>query len=227
MCHAPYLWHYCWGFSNELSYFQYYCKDMRCYVMWMSSCPDGAGWGGRDGWKGEAHCGRHGDNMNNKKQRKNDMYHPLQQPNMMFSCVQSHSMWHSSKLKKNITAYIHHKGENEAVLIAKGVEMITTPTITMPPVPPLIEDPNSMGQQLPMMVEKKAAMFMWEGQIKFFPRRQLALPIVMVQASALIWDQWSLTMMSKLKELSNYNALKTNKKPVEQLAKMRSIICEH
>ena len=84
------------------------------------------------------------------------------------------------KPKRNVTA------ENKAVLIVEGIEVMAMPTNTMPLMTLLIKDPNNMGQQLPMMIEGRVVMLIWEEQIKLIPRRQLALQMGMVQAYALI-----------------------------------------
>ena len=128
------------------------------------------------------------------------------------------------KSKKNITAYIHCKGKK----IAKGIETMITPTITMLPMSPLIEDTNNMRQQLPMIIKDRASALIWERKIELIQKRQLVLQMGTVHAYTLICSQCSLTTRSKLEKLSNYNALNANNNPVELLTEMRNILygCE-
>ena len=57
------------------------------------------------------------------------------------------------------------------------------------------------------------------------PRREAALRTGLVQAYALIWEQSSPTMRSKLEQLPGYDILNQNKNPVDLLTEERNIVC--
>ena len=82
-----------------------------------------------------------------------------------------------------------------------------------------------MGQDPPVMVENRREMMKWESQLKMIPKRAHALETGMQQAYAIIWDQCSVTMTSKLEELANYDQINLDKNPVTLLNEIRNIVC--
>ena len=55
------------------------------------------------------------------------------------------------------------------------METMVTPTIAEPPEPTMIEDPNNMGQDPPVMIENRREIIKWESQLKMMPKRELSL----------------------------------------------------
>ena len=74
------------------------------------------------------------------------------------------------KTKKEIIAYIRREGDKEAILIANGLEQGVIPTITVPPRPPRIENPDNMGAVPPDMIDNEAELLIWQGELKLIPR---------------------------------------------------------
>lgn len=134
------------------------------------------------------------------------------------------------KSKKHITAYIRREGDDEAVLVADGLEAMITPTIVRPPMPARIPDPNhvpdpaNVNAPVPM-IEDRGEMLIWEGEMKMIPRREAALKTGMVKAYATIWEQCSPVTRSKLEQLPGYDVLNRNKNPIDLLTECRNIVC--
>ena len=105
------------------------------------------------------------------------------------------------------------------------METMVTPTIAEPPEPTMIEDPNNMGQDPPAMIENRREVIKWESQLKMMPKRELSLETALQQAYAIVWDQCSITMKSKIEQLANYEDINNNKDPVAMLTEIRNITC--
>ena len=105
------------------------------------------------------------------------------------------------------------------------METMTTPTIIEPTQPALIEDQRNMGQNPPAMIENRSEMIKWEAKIKMIPKRELNLLNKLEQAYAIVWDQCSIAVRSKIEQLPNYNQINLKKEPMELLTKVRNIVC--
>ena len=91
---------------------------------------------------------------------------------------------------------------------------MTAPTIIEPTEPALIEDPRNMGQQPPAMIENRSEMLKWEAKMKMIPKRELNLKNELEQAYAIVWDQCSIAVRSKIEQLPNYNQINLLKDPI-------------
>ena len=119
----------------------------------MSSRPAAVGQrGGRGDGRRAGRGGRRANNNNINKKKGYISSTPAIQHDI-FDCGKPEHAALFVKSKKNVTAYIRRLGENEAVLVAEGIEIMIAPTIIQPAMPALIENPNNLGIVPPDMIE--------------------------------------------------------------------------
>ena len=81
--------------------------------------------------------------------------------NVIFDCGKPEHAASFEKSLKRVADYIRREGDKENILVADGLESFTMPIITVPPMPPRIEDPKNPG----VIIEDRGAMIMWEGEL--------------------------------------------------------------
>ena len=116
------------------------------------------------------------------------------------------------------------------------------PTITTPPMPTRIPDPENSPQFIPDpnnpggpqivnpahpggMMEDRAETIIWEGQLKSLTKRREKFAECLMTAFATYWDQCSLTVRGNLEQLHDWDIVKRNKGPVILREEIRNIAC--
>ena len=117
------------------------------------------------------------------------------------------------KSKKAVIAYIRQKGVSESELIASALEDMVIPTIPLPPRAPMIEDLDQLGQVPPVVIQDPDEVLLRSSEMKYIQQRRQNLLKGLKQNYAIIWDQCSLQMRSKLEQLDDYNAIDNAKDP--------------
>lgn len=143
--------------------------------------------------------------------------------NDVFDCGKPEHAAIFEKSLKQVADYIRREGDKESVLVlvADGLESFTMPTINVLPMPPRIEDPNNPG----VMIEDRGAMIMWEGELRHLPTQRNYLRNGLVQSYALLWNQCTPLMRSKLEQHPDFPTFNTAKNPIALITEMRNIVC--
>jgi hypothetical protein len=128
------------------------------------------------------------------------------------------------KNKKEIIAYIRREGDKEAVLISTALEQGVMPTITVPPRPPRIENPDNMGDVPPDMIDDEAEMLIWQGELKLIPSHRAHLQEGLVTTFSIIFDQCVPTLRKKLEQLDDWEAMFNAKDPIRLFAEITNIV---
>ena len=121
---------------------------------------------------------------------------------------------------KMVADYIHQDGDTESMLVARGIKTFTTTTINAPPMPPRIEDPDNTG----VMIEDHEAMIMWDGELCCFPTQRNDLRNGLVQGYALLCNQCTSLMRSKLKQHPDFPTFDGAKDRIALVTQMRNIV---
>ena len=129
------------------------------------------------------------------------------------------------KSKKTIITYIRRKGDNESELIASALEDMVVPTIPLPPRAPMIADPEQPDADPPVMIRDADEELLRASEMKYIPSRRQQLAKGLKQTYAIIWEQCSLPMRSKLEQIDDYTTMDTAKDPVSLLTEMKNIVC--
>ena len=129
------------------------------------------------------------------------------------------------KSRKTIIAYIRRKGDNESELIASTLEDMVVPTIPLPPRAPMIADPEQPDADPPIMIRDADEELLKASEMKYIPSRRQQLAKGLKQTYAIIWEQCSLPMRSKLEQIDDYTTMDTAKCPVSLLTEMKNIVC--
>ena len=74
-------------------------------------------------------------------------------------------------------------------------------------------------------MDDRGAVVMWEGELRGKPSRRNDLANGMVQAYALLWDQCSDVVKSKLEQLPAFQTFDDAKDPIRLLREIRNIVC--
>ena len=130
--------------------------------------------------------------------------------NDIFDCGKPEHAASFERSPKRVADYIRREGNKESVLVAEGIETFTTPTIQVPPMPAMIPDPNTPGA----MMEDRGSMIMWEGELRHLPTQRNDLKKGLVQSYAILWNQSTPTMRSKLEQHPDYPTFNANKDPI-------------
>ncbi len=141
--------------------------------------------------------------------------------NGIFDCGKPEHAAAFERSLKRVADYIRREGDKESVLVAEGIETFSTPTIPIPTMPGRIEDPINPG----VMIENRGAMIMWEGELRHLPTRRNDLRNGLVQSYAIIWNQCTPTMKSKLEQHPDYPNFNATKDPIALITEMRNIVC--
>jgi hypothetical protein len=177
----------------------------------------------REGGGGRGGRGGRGDRNDKQKQKK----YQSKTPAIKDFVIEYGKPEHAAQLvknKKEIIAYIRREGENEAVLIADGLEQGVTPTITVPARPARIENPDNMGDIPPDMIDDEAEMLIWAGELKLIPSRRANLQKGLVTAFSIILDQCVPTLKKKLEQLENWDQIFAAKDPIRLFEEITNIV---
>ena len=75
------------------------------------------------------------------------------------------------------------------------------------------------------MIDNKAGLYIWQGELKMITSRQVSLTQGLIQAFVITWDQCSKTMKGKLEQLPTFQQINTDKDPMRLLEEIRNIMC--
>ena len=139
----------------------------------------------------------------------------------MFDCIKPEHAAAFERSLKRVVDYIRREGDKESVLVAEGLESFTTPVIQVPPMPPRMPDPDNPGT----LIEDRGAMIMWEGELRHLPTQRNNLRNGLVQSYALLWNQCTPLMKSKLEQHPNFPVFDVAKDPIVLATEMRNIVC--
>ena len=187
----------------------------------------GRGGGGRGGGRRTGGRGGRGPNKSNNHVKK-IKGHTSSTEEIKFDVFETGKPEHAAlyeKSKKAVIAYIRRKGDSESELIASALEDMVIPTIPLPPRAPMIKDPDQLGQVPPVMIQDPDEVLLRSSEMKYIPQRRQNLSKGLKQNYAIIWDQCSLQMRSKLEQINDYNVMDTAKDPVRLLTEMKNIVC--
>ena len=182
----------------------------------------GRGDGGRGG-RGRGGRGGRGSGRHHKKNRYTSNTQELK--NDIFNCGDPEDVAEFEKSKKAIINYIRRNGGKECVIAAQSIEDGAVATIPKPTKPPKIPDPDQPNANPPVLIDDEAEVIMWHGELKLIPSRRLNLQQQMEQAYAIVWDQCTQTMKSKLEQLKAYENINASKDPNDLLAEIKNIVC--
>ena len=181
---------------------------------------------GRGGGRGRSRGGRGrsgGRGFSKKKKKHAPATTELSEA--IFDCGKPGDVALFEKSKKAIVNYLRMSTGKEAPLAAQAIEQMAPMDVPQPPMPPQIPDPNQPNANPPVMIDDVAGRIIWEGELKGLAGRRNNLADRLIQAYAIIWDQCSPTVKSKLEQLDNYDQVALNKDPVELLDEIKNIIC--
>ena len=181
----------------------------------------GGGRGGSRGGRGRS--GGRGRGFSKKKKKHAPATTELSEA--IFDCGKPGDVALFEKSKKAIVNYLRMSTGKEAPLAAQAIEQMAMIDVPQPPMPPQIPDPNQPNANPPVMIDDIAGRIIWEGELKGLAGRRNNLADRLIQAYAIIWDQCSPTVKSKLEQLDNYDQVALNKDPVELLDEIKNIIC--
>ena len=193
----------------------------------------GAGGAGRAGWTSHGGRGGGGNNYNRRVNKPKGHKGLPELGENVFECGKPEHAALYERSKKEIANWLRRKAsdKNEFVLVANAIDEMNPEVAIIPPQEPalvpdptFVEDPNDPNATAPM-VRDTLEFTLWSGEVKLIPGRRLALKTGLVSAYATIWEQCSVTMRAKLKQLPTYENMEQDKNPVTLLEEMRGIVC--
>ena len=184
--------------------------------------------GGRDGGRRRGgRAGRGSGRGGNKfiKKAKGHVSSTEEIKNDVFETGKPEHAAQNEKSKRTIIAYIRRKGDNESELIASALEDMIVPTIPLPPRAPMITDPDQPNANPPVMIRDADEELLRASEMKYIPSRRQQLAKGLKQTYAIILEQCSLEMRSKLEQIDDYVTMDTAKDPITLLTEMKNITC--
>jgi hypothetical protein len=110
-------------------------------------------------------------------------------------------------------------------MIATALKQGVAPTITVPPRPQRIENPDNMGQVPPDMIVNEAEMIIWAGELKLISSSSTNLTNDgLITVFSIILDQYVPTPCKKLEQLEDWEAIFNGKDPIRLFAEITNIV---